>query len=523
MLDALTSDLLAARHGDAPAIAAAPGWAHRVLARATVRERAGLSARTILTRGQLGDLVADLGRRLHHAGLGPGDTIAVAVRPGPTALALLLAAHRLRVVVAMIDPYAGPQLVRARLRSAGVRLVIADGAAQAAAGWAAPLARRAGLELPTLSDIAPVFTLGRRTPGCAPSLARGSGGPIPDRGGDPGDAVVIFTSGTTSAPRGVVQTAASLDSGFADVATLVQPRPGAAVLGGTFFTLIPALAAGAPVVLPPRDPARLARLLRATAASSAPFQAIYLTPPQLREALRHDAQLSGRVFCGSAPVAADLLVRARQAGADQAWGVYALTECFPVAAVNAAAKAAHAENAETGDLVGTVFDGARVEIRGGAVYVSGPNLCDRYLGEPAHDEVDTGDVGHLLSTGGTPQLVLDGRAKDMVLRDAENIYPGMHEPSLQVPGVELAILVGVPGRGDDAGNENLVALVQKRRGSSDTAVRAALAIPLARMGSERPDAVVMGEIPLTGRSRKPDRKAAAALAARLLANSGSSR
>ncbi len=43
------------------------------------------------------------------------------------------------------------------------------------------------------------------------------------------------------------------------------------------------------------------------------------------------------------------------------------------------------------------------------------------------------------------------------------------------------------------------------------------AAPLARMGSARPDDVVFAAVPVAGRSRKPDRAAAARLAARLTA------
>ncbi len=110
--------------------------------------------------------------------------------------------------------------------------------------------------------------------------------------------------------------------------------------------------------------------------------------------------------------------------------------------------------------------------------------------------------------------MLGGRLKDMVLRRAENIYPGLYEPSLHLPGVELAVLVGVP---DGDGDERLVALVQPSPGTDPGRLRAALAGPLARMGSARPDAVLFGRVPLAGRSRKPDRAAAAARCARELA------
>ena len=76
-----------------------------------------------------------------------------------------------------------------------------------------------------------------------------------------------------------------------------------------------------------------------------------------------------------------------------------------------------------------------------------------------------------------------------------------------MPGVDLAVLVGVPA-GD--GDERLVAVVQPEPRRRPGAVRAALRAPLARMGSARPDAVVFAAVPLAGRSRKPDRAAAAA-------------
>ncbi|MEW2222130.1 hypothetical protein AB0939_23040 [Streptomyces sp. NPDC006990] len=56
---------------------------------------------------------------LHHRGLRPGATLGVAVRPGPRALAVLLAAWRLGLRAAVLDPGAGPDVPRARLALAG--------------------------------------------------------------------------------------------------------------------------------------------------------------------------------------------------------------------------------------------------------------------------------------------------------------------------------------------------------------------------------------------------------------------
>src|SRR5262245_9311640 len=103
------------------------------------------------TRGELADLADGYAAALHHRGLRRGDTVAFAARPGPRPLAVMLAAHRLGLRIAAIDPTAGPDVVVARLTMAEPRLVLADAAAQAVAGWARPLAGRAQLALPNLA------------------------------------------------------------------------------------------------------------------------------------------------------------------------------------------------------------------------------------------------------------------------------------------------------------------------------------------------------------------------------------
>ncbi|MFD0279019.1 AMP-binding protein [Kitasatospora sp. NPDC127111] len=462
--------------------------------------------RVRIRRGELADLADAHAAALHARGLRDGATLGVALRPGPRALAVMLAAHRLGLRAAVLDPTAGPDVLAARLALARPELVLADAAAQAVAGWAGPLARRADLALPRLAALGPVATLGRRLPGCAPRLrTTATAAPAPRAGDQDTDAVIVFTSGTTARPRAVVHSRDGLAAGLRTVTELVDPRPGSVVLGGTFFVLVPALAAGAAVALPARSPRALARQL----ARLAPAQT-YLTPPQLRAALGAGARFSGRVWTGSAPADATLLRRVKRAGADQAWGVYALTELFPAAAVEEAEKRAFPG---PGDLVGAPLPGVRTELGpDGELLLTGPGARHRYLGEEPDPWVRTGDRATLDPDG---RIVLAGRLKDMVLRGAENIYPGLYEPALHLPEVELAVLVGVP-RPDAPGDERLVALVQPRPGADPHRLRAALQGPLGRMGGARPDALLFGEVPLAGRSRKPDRAAASAHCAREL-------
>lgn len=487
MLDTLAHTLR--RHPDRPAVLG------------TTRTGA---VRTKATFGDLADLADHCTAALHGRGIGRGSTVGVAVRPGPRALAVMLAVHRLGARAAVLDPGAGPDVLRARLALARPDLVLADATAQAVAGWARPLARRARLALPDLAELGPVATVGPRLPGCAPALDTGlRTAPLPPPVDEDGDAVIVFTSGTTARPRAVVHTRSSLAAGMTTVAELVRPRAGRPVLGGTFFVLLPSLASGAPVALPARSVPVLRRQLNRLAP-----QATYLTPPQIRRLLAGGSRFTGRVWTGSAPASTDLLTRVKRAGADEAWGVYALTELFPAAAVEQADKAVFTGD---GDLVGTPLPGVAAKTdASGELLLSGPAARDRYLGEDPDPWVATGDRARL----DHGRIVLEGRRKDMILRHAENIYPGLYEPALHVPGVELALLVGVPA-GD--GDERLVAVVQPGAGADREALRSALAGPLERMGTARPDAVLLADIPLSGRSLKPDRAATARLAARHLA------
>ncbi|AOT62627.1 class I adenylate-forming enzyme family protein [Streptomyces rubrolavendulae] len=462
------------------------------------------AVRVKATCGELADLADCYAAAMLGRGVAPGGTVGVAVRPGPRALAVMLAVHRLGARAAVLDPGAGPDVLRARLALARPDLVVADAAAQAVAGWARPLAGPLRLALPDLAELGPVATVGPRLPGCAPALD----GParsvrLPRCMDEDRDAVIVFTSGTTARPRAVVHTRSSLAAGMATVAELVQPQAGRPVLGGTFFVLVPSLASGAPVAMPARCLPVLSRQLHRLAP-----QATYLTPPRLRELLADGGRFTGRVWTGSAPASTELLTRIKRAGADEAWGVYALTELFPAAAIEQADKAAFTGD---GDLVGAPLAGVTAKTdTSGELLLSGPAARHRYLGDDPDPWVATGDRARL----DEGRIVLEGRRKDMVLRRAENIYPGLYEPALHVPGVELALLVGIP---TDDGDERLVAVIQPGPGVDRTAVRAALAGPLQRMGAARPDAVLLAKIPLSGRSQKPDRAATVRLAQRHLA------
>ena len=211
--------------------------------------------RVVATRGALGARVRSYAGAFAHAGLEAGDPVAFGVRQDADGIAWLLGALRAGIVVVVLDPGVAPSLVAAQCRAAGVRAVVTDGGVATLAGSRVlrSIAARRGVRLPDPATLAPARW--------ATSRVIGIGGPprLDRLAGDdarrplPGDAaaLVLFTSGTTGAPRGVVHSPAGLATTLEQASALVELGPGDRVLGTGLHLIGPALLAGAAVVLPP--------------------------------------------------------------------------------------------------------------------------------------------------------------------------------------------------------------------------------------------------------------------------------
>jgi acyl-CoA synthetase (AMP-forming)/AMP-acid ligase II len=500
----MTADLLSAflatcdAQADAPALTAPrhPPLTYRALAQAILSTRDNLLA----------------------AGLAPGDRMLFSIRPGPPGLILSLATVAAGGTVVFMDPGASPALFAARTALATPRWAAAESLLYAASSLrpARTIARRRGLLLPDYAAL-PVRHVysGPWLPGVprkalsATRLARLARGnqtstvpPHPDQ-----DAVVIFTSGTTSDPKAVVHTRGSLAAGLDILATGCAIGPGDTVHTDQFMLGLPALIAGAHWTMPPfgfrpaADPARFARgLVGATHTFLVPADLaaiLDVAPPTLR-----------CLMVGAAPVTPALLHRARKALPDtEILAMYGMTEIPPVAIATAEEKIA---GAELGDLVGAPLPGIRARIaEDGELMVSGPNLCRGYLGQEPMAEHHTGDLATLVDG----RIVLAGRKKDMIIRGAVNVYPGLYEPVIAtLPGVASAAMIGIP---DELGDERIVLAVSA--GTSEPprvlkghplAGRVRAALPdLIDAAALPDDVVVVTAIPTAGRSRKPDRAA----------------
>ncbi len=164
---------------------------------------------------------------------------------------------------------------------------------------------------------------------------------------------------------------------------------------------------------------------------------------------------------------------------------------------NGLARAATSEAARTREfaLCGSVVPGHRLEVRDhagavvgdrcvGRIFAHGPSLMKSYFGEPAETAkalsadgwLDTGDLGYALDG----QIVITGRAKDLIIVNGRNVWPQDLEwtAEKEVDGLRAGD-VAVFSVNDDSGEERVVALVQCR--TTDLAARAALAVEVGNV------------------------------------------
>ncbi|ORW09991.1 AMP-binding protein [Mycobacterium kyorinense] len=265
--------------------------------------------------------------------------------------------------------------------------------------------------------------------------------------------MLLYTSGTTGRPKGVLHSHNSMHALICQIRDFWQVRPGdtflvpspIAHIGGSIYAFECPLLLGTTAVLMDRwDADEAVALMRAEhcthIAGATPFLEQMLVAAPRAGTRLPDLRL---FVCGGASVSPSLIRTAagyfERAAVTR---VYGSTE-VPVTTVGAPTDTRHA--ADTDGRAGI----ADVKLDNDEICARGPQMLVGYLHR--EEEIDAFDDAGYFRTGDLGRwvdgdfLVVTGRAKDVIIRNGENIAPKEIEDILiGHPGIAEVAVVGLP-------------------------------------------------------------------------------
>lgn len=335
--------------------------------------------------------------------------------------------------------------------------------------------------------------------------------------GEDDELVVIFTSGTTSLPKGVIHRYRDLtgnalafgermgittDSRFLNLLPMTY-------LGGYYnLMLLPWVNGASTVILPTFNPALLLKFWKVV--STYEVNTLWFVPSILALLLRMDRTTDGEsyvrekvrvVLCGTAPLPKPVREEFERRYGARIFENFGLSETLFLTTELPSEKRGQGS---VGKLMPGVkircLDDADKEVPPGTegeMWIESPWLMTGYLGHPPLPKTafPTGDLGVLYPDG---TFSVTGRKKDLIIRGGINISPASVEDVVQThPKVEECAVVGVA---NPLSGEDVVAVVKVSAGSDFTAVsREILQLCQERLSKHKlPSRVVsIPEIPRT--------------------------
>jgi acyl-CoA synthetase (AMP-forming)/AMP-acid ligase II len=432
--------------------------------------------------------VASVARALaEHYGIGRGDRVAILSANNPEWLVTFWATVSLGAIAVGLNGWWAGDEVLYGLENAKPKLLVGDRKRLARV-------RGAGVGLPVVEIESDFEKLWHGDPAAE----------LPDAPIDEDDpACILYTSGTTGRPRGAVNTHRGIIGllglnffhGVRGMLLAAQsgarpaqpPQPPCALVTTPFFHVsglyagaLMMLAAGAKVVLRAGrfDAVDVMRLIeRERVTAWAPMGTMAYRVVTHPDVARFDLSSVTNVGSGGAPMSRELQQQIREAfpSARASLGLgYGLTECTALATI-----CAGEDLVRHPDSVGRPLPTVQIELRDargrplaegeeGEIHIRSPLVMREYWEDPEATRaailpgrwLRTGDIGRMLDG----RLYVNARARDLILRGGENVYPVEIEQRLEAhPAVEEAAVVGVDH--EELGQE-VKAYVVLRRGEA---------------------------------------------------------
>jgi len=290
--------------------------------------------------------------------------------------------------------------------------------------------------------------------------------------------LILYSSGTTGWPKGVVHTHGNAASSLRALAQCWHIRPGDVVLNvlplfhihGLCFATQLTLLSGGCLILDEFDPIKTMERIRDCTVFMAVPTIYYrlLEQPTFRDIAK--TWTKTRLFtCGSAPIRAEVLPELEAILGKPVINRYGMSEAFVITSLPLDGPWPYGSVGLplNGIEVRVVCDGDADNV--GAVQLRGPNLFREYWNKPdltrdafASGWFDTGDLGSLDDAG---FLTLVGRKNDLIITNGYNVYPQVVERVInECPGVAESAVLGVP---DERRGERVVAVIVRADSTLD--------------------------------------------------------
>lgn len=447
---------------------------------------------------------------LQSRGVKKGDRVLFIERPSVKALQVFFALYRVGAVAVIADPAMGRDNFRSRVQVSDCAFVVLDPtlAVLNKIPGVISLIRKFVPQIPDVVGVLPeIITLPKKSKLVS---STGTEEHIPDNE----DALIIFTSGTTSEPKGVVHTFRSLGHTLTLIKEKINTGESDIFFSSQLHFSIIALIGGATSVVDmvtTFSPERYIKNLETIKPTHT-----FLLPTEGQQLVDHllpsQKQLPTcvqSVMFGSAPVLVGFIERFINITSDKTsiLCIYGATEILPVSITTAIGKVSFEGE---GDYLGTLLPNIEVNVVNDEFLISGDNLCDRYLlSSEKLTHFASGDLGHVTASS---ELVMTGRKKDMIIKNHHNVYPALFESTIsRIPAVKSCALVGVYNQTTQ--DEEIHLCVEKN--STDVSDDVFIAALHKSLRSGRysidsyalPDHIHVIDIPRFGRSHKPDKQA----------------